>query len=481
MLLAGGLASRDHEVQSVDRAEAALKLLHAGERFEILVVDWMLPGMSGLELTRIARRMSSRWQAMTILVVTARDSTEGLRHVLDAGASDFLQKPFRLQELQIRLAVAEQAVMEQQSRIRAERELARTKAEMESIFNALPIGVVQTDTELRVRRANPAFIEITRCSTLPTGVPLGRFVMDPSWSDRHLGSLRGKDKPHPEEQRFHRADGTTFVAETVSSTVVGEDGEPESFICAVTDVTLRAEMHERLRMTDRLAQIGTLASGVSHEINNPLTSILGNLSFLEGELLTLDPADADPMIRELRVTVSDAQQGCDRVRQIVHKLRTFARADESTMSTVSVNELLEETTQLMAATLRSRCELNFDFEPVPVVQANPSTLGQVFLNLLRNAAEASPRGRRGAVAVRTRMDRDLVVVEVEDEGPGIPEDVRARMFDPFFTTKAGTKATGLGLATSQSIVTALGGAIVCETTLGKGTLFRVSLPPAPRP
>ncbi|WP_237077252.1 ATP-binding protein [Myxococcus xanthus] len=248
------------------------------------------------------------------------------------------------------------------------------------------------------------------------------------------------------------------------------------------DVTDRKAMQAQLVVSDRLAAVGTLAAGVAHEINNPLAFVLSNLSFLAGELHALAPELPSGRMAELEEVLREATDGAHRVRQIVRDLRTFSRGDDEVATAVNVQAVLESAITLARSELKLRAQLVRDYREVPLVEGNEGRFGQVFLNLLINAAQAIPMGQpeQHEVRLSLRTAGDRVIIEVRDTGVGMPPEVRARIFDPFFTTKPVGEGTGLGLSICHGIVTGFGGDISVESEEGRGSTFRVSLPVARR-
>jgi signal transduction histidine kinase len=245
--------------------------------------------------------------------------------------------------------------------------------------------------------------------------------------------------------------------------------------------------HEELKRTEsQLVQAGTLSAlgqmvaGVAHEINNPLAYVLANLEHVQERLEQLE-GEFPGRLGELRDVVREARHGADRVRRIVRDLRAFCRVDEEERGPIDVNRVLEMAVNLAWNEIRHRARFVKDLGAVPSVEANEARLGQVFLNLLVNAAQAIPQGaaERNQIRVTTRTDDgNGVVVEIADTGCGIPKENLGRIFDPFFTTKAIGVGTGLGLSICQGIVGALGGHIGVESDVGCGTTVRVALPSA---
>jgi PAS domain S-box-containing protein len=276
-------------------------------------------------------------------------------------------------------------------------------------------------------------------------------------------------------RRFRHKDGTP-IETILRATALRDDAGALRFALAVVeDVSEKKRLEARLVFADRMASVGTLAAGVAHEINNPLAFILGNVEFALGGV----PPGADP---ELRRALRDALDGAVRVREIVRDLRTFSRPEDDRRVVLDPRGVLQSALGLAANEIRHRARLEVDPGDVPPVLASEHRLAQVFVNLLINAAQAIPEGRAEENVVRAstmRAPDGRALVEISDTGAGIPPDVLPRIFDPFFTTKPVGIGTGLGLSICHGIVTQLGGEIAVESVPGRGTTFRIHLPPAP--
>ncbi|KFE71387.1 sensor histidine kinase [Hyalangium minutum] len=241
-------------------------------------------------------------------------------------------------------------------------------------------------------------------------------------------------------------------------------------------------MQAQLIFNDRLASMGKLAAGVGHEINNPLAYVISNLNFLHKELNRTQGAPSQEDFQELLTAVTDAKEGAERVRVIVQDLKTLSRPDDAQNGRADLKTVVHAAVKIASHEIRRRARLVAELgEDVPPVQGNASRLGQVFLNLLINAAHAIPEGQveENEIRVSTRQDTpEFIVVEIRDTGCGIPPENLDRIFDPFFTTKPVGEGTGLGLAMVHSIITTLGGTITVESEVDRGTTFRLNLPAA---
>jgi len=238
---------------------------------------------------------------------------------------------------------------------------------------------------------------------------------------------------------------------------------------------------EKLVQSGKLMVAGQLATGVGHEINNPLSFVTGNLHVALEQLGALSQELAPPSaerLRELTQALEEARKGAERIRTIVKELRTLARSSETHTGPVDVGAALEFSLSMAMPHIRHRAQVVRRFEPVPRVLGNESKLGQVLLNLLINAAQAIPEGdsTRHAITLLTRVEGSQVVIEVRDTGKGMNEEIRARIFEPFFTTKPPGEGTGLGLPISRDIIREMGGELRVQSELGRGSSFQVVLP-----
>lgn len=226
------------------------------------------------------------------------------------------------------------------------------------------------------------------------------------------------------------------------------------------------EAEKRATAADRLATLGTLASGVAHEVNNPLTVLLASLRFLR---------EQGDWSGENGEAIADAMDAADRIRLICSDMTAAAHAGDDRIPT-DLNLVIAASLRLTAAQLRSKGDVLKELEAIPRVLASAPRLTQVFTNLLVNAAQATPDGPGQRIRIASRREGGLVSVEICDTGSGIDAAIAQRIFDPFYTTKPPGKGTGLGLWVCRQIVEAHGGRIGLAQTPGYATTFRVELP-----
>jgi two-component system cell cycle sensor histidine kinase/response regulator CckA len=317
---------------------------------------------------------------------------------------------------------------------------------------------------------------------------LDRFV-DPQARDGFLGRLQRDGAVTDYLLRVRRADKTPMWVEVTAHAERGRDGLRVEAL--MRDVSERKRLEDQARdlyhqllQAEKLAALGQTISGVAHELNNPLATIL-----TWAERLSQRPAD-DQTRRGLETILAESE----RAAKIVRNLLTFARKRHTTRAMVDLNQVVRETLALRSYEQRvsNVTTLEALAAGLPSAFADPHQIQQVLLNLVINAEQAMIAANgRGTLIVRTwhDIDRDAVVLEVTDDGPGVPEDVQPRIFDPFFTTKEVGKGTGLGLTVAYAIVQEHGGRITINSDAERGASFAVELPvgagtlkpPMPRP
>ena len=253
--------------------------------------------------------------------------------------------------------------------------------------------------------------------------------------------------------------------------------EAHTVLCIARDATEVNRIKAQLIFADRMVAVGTLAASIAHEINNPLTYIGCNVAVLRRAVASLSPIPGE--LADAPSLLVDIHEGVARIASLVSDLRVFGKGDTAVAGAVDLARVLRSALNIAAPHFLTRAQIVTDLRDVPRIQAVESRLGQVFVNLLINAAQAIPEGKSGEnrIEVRLYTEADQIHVIVADSGAGLSPDARAHLFEAFFTTKGvEQQGTGLGLFISNNIVVALGGHILIEDGIRGGCAFHVVLP-----
>jgi PAS domain S-box-containing protein len=301
-----------------------------------------------------------------------------------------------------------------------------------------------------------------------------------------------------EEIAFDKTRGMNRVILTSKVPLRDEHGNLTGIVGTGYDITDRKVAEERMASMERHESIGRLAAGVAHEINTPIQYLKDSVSFVqEGVQELLDyidalhaampqPKEPDENVEELRKEMPPALKlmadGLSRIAEIVRSMKDFSRADQNEVGQVDLNRSIHSTLVVARSQYSAVADAETELGEIPPVTCNGSQINQVMLSLIGNAAEAirdkvNGTSERGKIMVRTRADGEHVVIEIEDTGGGIPEEIRERVFDQFFTTKQVGSGTGQGLSVARRvIINAHNGSLDFTSEIGKGTTFIVRLP-----
>jgi PAS domain S-box-containing protein len=354
-------------------------------------------------------------------------------------------------------------------RKQAEEALAEAEREKTTILNSLNEIVIFQDLKHRIIWANNAAGE-------SIGVPLEQLVgryCHKAWS--------GSNKPcpgcplekvletgQPQAGEITTPDGRIWSVRGYP--VRDTNGDIASLVELVLDITERKQMQEQLVIADRLASIGELSAGIAHEINNPLTGVIGFSDLLSGR----DDLPADIM-EDLGVINGEAR----RTAEVVKNLLTFAREHKAQKASTDIHKVIQNVLNLRAYEQKGdNIEVKTSLASnLPEINADAFRLQQVFLNIVINAEYFMKEAHnKGQLTITTEKVGKKVIVSFADDGPGIAKDALGHLFDPFFTTKEVGKGTGLGLSICHGIIAEHGGRIYAESELGKGTTFTIELP-----
>ncbi|MCW5831317.1 MAG: response regulator [Labilithrix sp.] len=445
-------------VTSVAAARQALR----DQRHDAVLVDLGLPDSDGLATFTEIHGVSG---GAAVVVLTGDDREElGLRAV-ELGAQEYVVKTEHAYQL-LPLTIAHSC------------ERQRHHLEVQELTTALANAVdaiATLDAHGNCVAVNPAFQAVLGYA--PPEVDTASLLLDlVHEADRpRVASALASSGLEELEIRMIRKDGRILP---VQLSVVGR-ARGRGHFCFVRDLTRQKLVEGKLASAAAITAVGSLATGLAHEINNPLAVVLANVEEASRVTADLEAAAADPAkpdFTDLRAMLDEALSASQRVQFIVRDLRAFACADDR-RGRVDLNAVIEACCNIAFAEIRHRARLVKDLKAVVPVLGSEAKLAQVFLNLLVNAAHAMPEGdvdRNEISITTTQQGRTAIVVEVSDTGSGIPVANAGQVFDPFFTTKP--RRPGMGLAICQATVVAHGGEISIRPRVGGGTVVRLLLP-----
>ncbi|ADJ25469.1 PAS/PAC sensor signal transduction histidine kinase [Dehalogenimonas lykanthroporepellens BL-DC-9] len=357
-----------------------------------------------------------------------------------------------------------------------EARLEQAASQWRATFDAITTPISIQNRQYRILQVNRAFAEAMKSSPQDligrTCFEVSHGTTEPVPTCPHRRTL---ESGQAEQVEVHNAELNT---DTRISTypMFGADGEIIASVHITEDITEQRKMQEQLMVTNRLASVGELAAGIAHEINNPLTGILGFSELLMENNLP----------ENLRADVETIHSEANRAAGIIKNLLVFARQHHQVREELDVNEVVERVLTLRAyeANLNNIQVVRHLAPDIPMIIGDHFQLQQVFLNLVINAEYFMLKAHnKGTLTVATSYDRETERVRLvfTDDGPGVAPDIQARLFDPFFTTKDVGQGTGLGLSISHGVIKQHGGTIRVESQPGQGASFIIELPLKPSP
>ncbi len=358
-------------------------------------------------------------------------------------------------------------------RKRAEEALQASEEKLRLMFKSVTDGITVTDLNGAITEVNERTVEMHGFSSKDDLLGKSPFELiaagDHERAKMNMRKTLEQGSVKDIEYTLLKADGSEFPGGLSASVLKDAAGNPLGFIAITKDITERKKMEEQLIVTDRLASIGELVSGIAHELNNPLTGVIGFSELL----LERDVPN------EIREDIAIVHNEAMRAANVVKNLLTFARKHTPSKQLVNINSIIASVLGLRAYeqkvnNIKVVKRLASD---MPEVLADSFQLQQVFLNIVINAEYFMGEAHRGGVLlITTERERDIIRITFTDEGPGIREENLGHIFDPFFTTKEVGKGTGLGLSICHGIITEHGGRIYARSEIGKGASFIIELP-----
>jgi len=463
------LGAESYDVTVAHSGKAALSL-DPENSFDLAIVDIKLPDVLGSELIqKLIERFPKGGEYIIITGYASLDTAievVGKRHVVA-----YLTKPLDMDNL---LALIRQVV----ERRRAEEALQESEERYSAVVNlGAEVGeamVMLQDTDSITGLHVFVSDEWSRMTGYSKEELFGMSMLDlvhPGYRDTELGRYkirsRGGNLPGLYEVIIIKKGGTEIPVE-VTGAYTTYKGKPAAVVF-IRDITDRKRMEEQLVITDRLASIGELASGIAHELNNPLTSVIGFSDLLMKKDI---PA-------EIKGDLKLIHREANRTAQVVKNLLMFARRHPAERHSVDINKAIQAVLELRAYEQKVQdIKVRTRFAPsLPEIVADGFQLQQVFLNIVINAEHfMSEAHGGGTLTITTEHADDIVRASFIDDGPGIAPDSMGHIFDPFYTTKEVGKGTGLGLSVCHGIITEHGGKIYAQSEFGNGATIVVELP-----
>ena len=503
-VLAALRAQGNHEVFVVARSDQALREA-ATVSYDLALVHTDLAEMDGFEVCRRLQADPRAGGLPVILLAEPDQQAEYRKRGLESGASDFIVQPIDAVEIMARIHAVLRTKAHADEVHRHNHELAEKVVErtrqleglagelrierdaLRETFDVFQDGLLLLDADGEVLIENTAgrrLLDQPPLTPQPRAGGDGQDGTGRSISESLAEVAREAIRKNAEHSR-------TLTWKERQLDVRANPAAGGRALVYVRDVTEERDRELRRLQSEKLAAIGMLAAGVAHEINNPASFVLANVDSLAGILRKVDeslraqnvyanhPAMANQLFDAMTV-VQESKEGMARIHRIARDLHSFSRIDDDANALSDVNAAVDSALTMLRSELRYRATVERSLRSSQLVRASAARLGQVFLNLLLNAAHAlaALHPRRNRLYVRSRDEGGSVIVEIEDNGPGIAPEILPRIFESFFTTKPPELGTGLGLPISLDIVRRAGGDLTAESEPGRGAIFRVRLPAA---
>jgi len=355
-------------------------------------------------------------------------------------------------------------------RKRAEHLLRQSEERYRRLIAISPYAIVVIRSD-RILFANDQAIKLF--GAVKADEILGRSVMDLFHPDYHPAIresihelVEGRAQVPMLEEKLVTLSGRSVDAEVSAARFVDEEGP--AILVMLRDISERKRLQEQLRKTERIAELGTVASGMAHEIGTPMNVILGRAEYL------MDRVTEEPIKKGLQTIITQVE----RITRVMNQLLSFARRKAPERVALDLKQVVEDSLEMFHERLaRNQIQVELRLaDPCPMVLADADQMSQVMINLVMNAVHAMPEG--GTLRVALAPEPQMVRLTVADTGHGVPREVIKKIFDPFFTTKEFGKGTGLGLTVVKGIIEEHQGSIAVESQEGMGTTFTILLPMA---
>ena len=508
ILLERILGKIGYECIAVENGNLAWEILSQNSAPSISIVNWMMPGITGIELCKKVRA-KKREKYPYMIMLTGKTSEEHLIRGLGSGADDYLTKPININKLRARLCIAERIVKQDQTL----RDLVKRHSQ---VLESIPSGLIVTDNNNRIKDWNTQaelLLGVPRHKALKRKLTELRIEWD--WKlvlkglmqcwDQHetvlIPSLTINSKVKSELQK---------VSDITITPISHEKTSLPAVLLVITNVSKQRKLQEQLFLARKLEAVGRLSAGIAHEINTPSQFVKNNLFFLQdsfkqivplldskkGEYnsteqvkvntrvspLALSHEDFNCLLEDIPQSISEAINGIDRVTDIVRAISSYMHPGIDNKSIVRIKELINSCLVMTRHVWKPIASIKLEYQSMlPEIECYQSELQQVIINLIVNAAHAIGEKEQNrdanTISIETSTEGSYLQIAVKDTGSGINSENLSRIFDPFFTTKEVGKGTGQGLALAHHIIVDKhGGKIDVTSKKGEGTCFKLLLP-----
>lgn len=474
------ISVKGHQTTACASAEEAAEML-AAQSFDVAILDWMLPGKTGPDFCRWLRSRPDG-DDIYVLLITARANPVDLDEALDAGANDYLVKPWEGEIFRSRLRIAERQVLDIAERRKSRIALRESNQRLERlalVARQTQNGVVILNAQGSVEWANAAFGNMVRLNS--NSIVASNFNslligMDETQRTEMEDAIT-QGRASEGEMALVDNDGAKHWLHYSLTPLDPEKGMSRGQVCLFSDITIVKKTDEERFKTSKIESLGVLAGGIAHDLNNILTVISGNVSLAR---LSIDSSCGKALEH-----LDTANRAALRAADLSKQLLTFAKGGDPMKQVLDVQETIEKATKFSLYGSNLTCIFGFP-DKTYQVHADPYQIEQAVNNIVINAREAMPNG--GQLQVNGHVKSlpesnpyglapgDYVRITFADDGPGIDPEVLPQIFDPYFTTKP--TGSGLGLTISFSIISKHGGRVLVEPATNGGTLFIIYLPVA---
>jgi PAS domain S-box-containing protein len=447
----------------------------------LVILDLRMPGMNGVEFLENLRIRHQDY--CSVIALTGHGDGSDIRKCFDLGISSFIRKPYNIDVLRgtIRNAIKLKQVQQELIGEIAERKkitnnLRKKEEELQAIIDNSPAVIYLKDTQGNYILINKQFETLFNISNEQiigkTDFDIFSKKIAEAFQENDKKVLKAKIPIEFEEIASHGEGLHTYIS--LKFPLVNTKGEIYGVCGISTDITDRIKMEKALIQSEKLKSIGTITAGISHEFNNILAVISGNVQLL---------AETYNDHRELTDALCTIDKAVNDGAEISSNMLKFTKTRQDTKKFVSsdIREMIEQSLEFTMPRWKSMAQIkgiNYQIDKegmkeVPSLMCNPTEISEIFINVITNALDAMPEG--GSISFSTWDKDGVVFVKITDTGEGMSEDVKKNIFDPFFTTK-NPVGTGLGMSTAYGIVTRHSGRIDVESEVGKGSTFTLQFP-----